>query len=189
MTFEEFLTGAQSLGKKLKRSRAPNEIEYLHALAETIPNITNIPSVDMENESSGWLWTLLDYKAPVGSVRMEFKKNGLLPIHDHRGYISLLYVVRGEVKVSHYSSNNISETRNSFGLEKEKEEILKEGEFSFATSESNIHSIEDLGAGSVLLDVSTFLRGRGDSFEINIIPSPNEDNEHTYQASWSGIKL
>ena len=170
MVFDEFLLEAQKLGRKLKRSENPDELAYLNILAEKITQLKSIPRVKMENQCDDWLWTLLDYKAPVGSVRMKLKKNGKLPVHDHRGYISLLYVVSGEVRVSHYSSHNLTAQKNAFELEKVRETNIKKGEFSFATTYSNIHSVDDLGSGSVLLDVSTFLRGRGDSYVINIDP-------------------
>ncbi len=188
MNFEEFLTEAQVLGRKLKRSKKPDEMTYLKTLAEMITHVKSVPRVKMENQSDGWLWTLLDYKAPVGSVRMKLKKHGALPVHDHRGYISLLYVVSGEVKISHFSSKNISAKRKSFELIETNEEILTKGEFSFATTESNIHSVQDRGPGSVLLDISTFLTGRGESYGIDIEALPNT-KKRAYQGTWSGIKL
>lgn len=189
MDFDKFLTEAQALGRRLKRASAPDELGYLNSLAEMVEELKSIPRVRMENEESEWQWTLLGYKSPVGSVRMKLKKFGKLPLHDHRGYISLLHVVSGEVKITHYSSDNISPKRKSFELKEISMTCVKKGEFSFSTTESNLHSVEDLGSGSVLLDVSTFLKGRGDSYGINIEPIANRKRSNLYTGSWSGIKL
>ena len=189
MNFEEFLSETQILGKKLKSAKERDELAYLNTLAERIKNLKSIPRVKMENQAPEWMWTLLDYKAPVGSVRMKLKKNGKLPVHDHRGYISLLYVVSGEVKITHYSSDNITPKSKSFELKKDEETYISKGEFSFSTTENNIHAVEDLGEGSVLLDVSTFLKGRGESYEINIEPVSKRKNNKIFTGTWSGVRL
>lgn len=190
MDFDKFHTEAQALGRRLKRSSAPDELGYLSSLAKMVDELKSIPRVKMENQELGWQWTLLGYKSPVGSVRMKLRKFGKLPLHDHRGYISLLYVVSGEVKITHYSSDNISPKRKSFELREISTTCVKKGEFSFSTTASNLHSVEDLGSGSVLLDISTFLKGRGDSFGINIEPiTTNRKSSNLYTGSWSGIKF
>ncbi len=58
MKFEDFFLISQSLGKKLKKSRNPDELAYLNSISELIPKIKSIPNVKMENICSEWSWTL-----------------------------------------------------------------------------------------------------------------------------------
>jgi hypothetical protein len=152
-------------------------------------SVKGIPKVEPEKSiikkgGEGWNWSTAIDSMPIYGIQLNMKAGSSLPAHDHRGYIGLVHVLDGQVKVVSYSQEPAA--NDNLQLSKVSEKILNPGDSSFVPLHSaNIHTIQDVAGGSTLLDLLTIFSGDGDSYEIKI----NKQLGEHYQASFTGSKI
>lgn len=189
MDFDSFIQRAQSLAKKLIASEEPDEIKYLQEIESMLRNVSELSEISFEHaeikkSGNGWCWSTVADAMPIYGIKLNLLAGGFLLPHDHDGYIGLVYVLSGQVKVTTYTQ--ISKGDNPT-FKKVKESILTSGDCSYVTLESaNVHEIHDLSGGSAVLDLLTIFHGNGESREIELIDIGDDGN--LYQGSFTGAK-
>ena len=189
MDFNTFIKETQCLAKKLINSEEPDEIKYLQEVEAMLRTVTELTEFDLEDaevkkRGNGWFWSTVANAMPIYGIKLNLLKGGFLSPHDHDGYIGLVYVLKGRVRIITYSQ--ISKGAN-LTFKKIEDNILTPGDCSYVLMESeNVHEIHDVSGGSEVLDLLTIFHGNGESKEIALKEIPNKDR--LYQGTFTGAK-
>ncbi|PCJ17256.1 MAG: hypothetical protein COB04_09065 [Gammaproteobacteria bacterium] len=190
MKFDSFVSHAGELAEQLINSSAPDDIAYLQKLQASLRTVVDIPkqraeSDTLKNGGASWTWSTVVDAMPLYGIQLNLTAGAALPTHDHRGYIGLVLVLEGQLLVKSYNLESIDE--NELLLSDAGEQILSPGEsIGVPLKSANIHTLQDVGGGSRIFDMFTFLdgNGAGDSHEIDITEEKNADG--LIMASYTG---
>ncbi len=160
-------------------------IACLERFFDIIPK-TDSDIAHIKKGGDGWNWSTVVDAMPIYGIQINLNAGSALPVHDHRGYIGLVYVMDGSVSIDSYCSD--SSSNDDLVLTQVGSRTLISGESAFVTLESqNIHTIRDVAGGSTILDILTIFRGNGESYEIEIDDSPVGEN--VYHGVYTGREL
>jgi hypothetical protein len=172
----DFSTEIGRLASALSAAELSEEL-YVAAVAERVrrfdPAIRHTPPEEMNRFR---FFRVLRFRMRAGS---EF------PLHDHRQYNGVLYVLDGAVRCESFSLLGRSTTPGRVLIRRDVDALLEAGQASTLTgARANIHRIRAAESGCRMLDVQTWTGPVPRSVRVALQPRPVDPNTNLFEAEY-----
>jgi hypothetical protein len=202
LTIEQFLAMVRPRAKELleaeRRGMRPDESSYLTAVAKLLTQYKPEEPWGMPEQDEGEIaMSITAWMPPVLVYDIHMQPGAKIDLHDHRHYNGVLQCIEGEVRCRNFdivqpdgrpldiASGEVPSVGESFLIRKNRDQLLKPGQFStLSRDRDNIHQVVAGAEGCRLSDVFTHFRPEAPSYSLEWDEQPVEKNGDTYEVAW-----